>query len=51
MLDAKCTFLRETYTFDNVDDLVQFLRTWYAAHQNRHVKMLIMLNDFKKENT
>lgn len=49
MLDAKVTFLRETYTFDNVDELVQFLRSWYATHSNRHVKMLIMLNNFMKE--
>lgn len=47
MLDAKVTFLRETYSFDQVDDLVSFLRSWYATHQNRHVKMLILLNDFK----
>lgn len=47
MLDAKVTFLRETYSFDQVDDLVNFLRSWYATHSNRHVKMIIMLNQFK----
>lgn len=49
MLDSKVTFLRETYTFDKVEDLIQFLRSWYVTHQNRHVKMLIMLNNFKNE--
>lgn len=48
-LDAKVTFLRETYSFDDVNDLVSFLRSWYATHSNRHVKMLVVLNDFKKE--
>lgn len=46
MLDAKVTFLRETYTFDDINELVQFLRSWYATHSQRHVKVLIMLNNF-----
>lgn len=48
MLDSKVVFLRETYSFDRIDDLCNFLRSWYSVHQNRKVNMVVMLKDFMK---
>lgn len=48
MLNSKVVFLRETYSFDRIDDLCNFLRSWYSVHQDRRVDMIIMLKELKR---